>query len=155
MIRSLPLRAFSIVAVLATALLAPSCGGTTPTVRLGARPKNASAGVAVSFPPPPAKIEVIPLRRRDDCLWRDGYWEQRSGAWVWVKGAWLEESQDCSYAPPVTRFESTPAGKTLVYRKGEWFRRDDSKTACDVPAPCTTSLEEAASEDAPSGSDSP
>ena len=58
------------VLVMLTAWAVSGCGGTTPSVRTGPRPKTAPAGVAVGFPPPPKKLEVIPIRRRDDCLWR-------------------------------------------------------------------------------------
>ncbi len=126
----------AVVVVLAFGGPIAGCASTTPTVKTTPQPPSV-AGVPVPFPPPPARVEVIPLRQRDSCKWRDGYWEFRAGEWQWSKGVWLNPAADgCAYAAPATRFESTPAGTALVYRASAWFDVETG-ASCVTPAECT------------------
>lgn len=130
------------VAALALVVVLGGCSSTTPTVPTGPRPDGDEKAVSVPFPPPPARVEVIPLRRRDTCLWLDGSWDYRGGAWVWLKGAWLEGDSPCFYVPPHTRFESTPAGTALVYSRGQWYEKTALNAICQPPPVCADTSEE-------------
>lgn len=109
---------------------------------LGPHPSDAEGHVRVAYPPPPARIEVIPLRRRDACLWLDGYWDARGNEWQWVKGTWVQAAPRCYYARPSTRFESTPAGTALVYQPGAWYLKKGNDQRCEPPPLCGSTSED-------------
>lgn len=128
--------ALSCAALLSGILLA--CGGTTPTVKTRVRSAPEARPLRVPHPPPPAKIEVIPIRRNKECRYLDGYWDYRDDAWHWIKGAWVRPPDDCLYSPPRTRFEQSRAGTVLLYRPGEWYHLGQ-EGMCDDAVPCEAS----------------
>ena len=99
-----------------------SCGGGTPLVPSGPHPTNGPAPLIVREPPPPTKVEILPLRRNPDCYWRGGHWTPRAGGWKWVKGAWVRPPKGCTFAPAVTHFEALEGSTVLVHRAELWYR---------------------------------
>jgi hypothetical protein len=117
-------------------LCALACAGGTPLVKTGPHPASAPAPVVVRSPPPPTKVEVLPLRRNPECYWQGGHWAPRSGGWKWVKGAWVLPPAGCILAPAVTRFESLEGTTVLVHRAELWYRQDGT-LACAEPKDCS------------------
>jgi YXWGXW repeat-containing protein len=81
--------------------LALACGGPKLfTVPSGPQPAQATP-IKVDYPPPPAKIEEIPIARGSGgkCIWRDGYWDWTGGRWEWQDGHAVLPAQGCLYAP--------------------------------------------------------
>lgn len=98
-----------------------SCGSKNILLPTGPHiPQKESAPLRVKTPPPPARIEVVPLRRNSRCLYRDGHWSPRGSTWTWSKGEWVLPPEGCYYAPPQTRYEDVELGTTLVHREGTW-----------------------------------
>ncbi len=125
------------VALVAAGLLgAFACRGGTPLVPAGPHPEAGPPPLVVKSPPPPTKIETLPLRRNSDCFWRGGHWSPRSGGWKWVKGAWVIPPKGCTLAPAVTHFESLEGTTVLVHRAELWYRAPGTQT-CDEPKDCS------------------
>jgi hypothetical protein len=82
----------------------------------------------VPYPPPPARIELIPARPDDHALWTDGEWRYRGRRWRWVRGSWSD-------VPPGAKFahwaSTIRADGAFLYAPGQWF--DASGKA--MPAP--------------------
>ena len=95
----------------------------------------------VPYPPPPAQVEVIPLRRREECLWRDGYWGWKGAGWRWTDGAWVIPPEACSYARPETRWVKENSSAKLLYFAPEWLP-DEAETKCAEPRSCSSLLPE-------------
>jgi hypothetical protein len=103
------------------ALLALSCGSPSVLVPKGPHvPSEEAAPIRVKRPPPPAQIEVMPLRRNNECFYRDGSWSPKGRSWTWTKGDWVLVPDGCYYAPAQTRYEILEIGTTLVHRSGSW-----------------------------------
>lgn len=117
-----------------------ACGGGTPLVESGP-PGERDGGTRVHRMPPPAKVEVIPLRRSPTCEWLDGYWDYRGGDWRWVKGAWIEPPKDCHYSPPSTRFEQSSGGSVPIYRPGAFYP-DEPGGKCEAIERCAEQASE-------------
>jgi YXWGXW repeat-containing protein len=91
---------YLLVASAGVLLLAAACGGpwlvTVPT-----QPQPAEAvPIKVQYPPPPAKIEEIPIAGKSGgtCVWRDGYWDWTGGRWEWQEGRAVLPAKGCLYA---------------------------------------------------------
>src|SRR5450432_1675389 len=82
------------------AWLLAACGAAQlVTVPSGPQPAKAQP-VAVDYPPPPAKIEEIPLSRRSGnrCVWRDGFWDWTGRRWEWQGGRAVLSPAGCRFA---------------------------------------------------------
>jgi hypothetical protein len=101
----------------AIAFVLPACGSSVPVPKTG--PHTHEEPVIVPYPPPPARVEVIPSPPPNlkDPVWIDGEWQWRSRRWVWQPGRWELPSPDGYYAPPTT---VRLADGTLVYYAGDW-----------------------------------
>jgi hypothetical protein len=112
--------------LIATILLL-NCGGAVDLVPRGPRGRGGPPIAQVGTLPPPAKVEVVPLRRHPDCFWQDGFWEvgdpraQGSNAWSWKPGSWVRTPPGCRYAPPQTAVENTGNGTHLLYIPGAYY----------------------------------
>jgi hypothetical protein len=97
---------------------APGCSG--PPLPEPARGPHVGADpIAVPYPPPPARTDVIgpaPPEARDP-VWVDGQWIWRGRKWVWTAGQWWERPPDQVWAAPaVIRVQ----GGQLVWFEGRW-----------------------------------
>ena len=80
-------------------VLAACGGGRLAVVPSGPQPARALP-VSVDFPPPPAKIEEIPLSDRSGnrCAWRDGFWDWTGRRWEWQAGRAVLAPPGCRLA---------------------------------------------------------
>ena len=77
-----------------------ACGGAhLVTVPSGPQPLKAQP-VSVDYPPPPAKIEEIPLSHKSGnrCVWRDGFWDWTGRRWEWQAGRAVLSPHGCRFA---------------------------------------------------------
>ena len=86
--------------VVSSSLMLAACGGVhLVTVPSGPQPPKAQP-VSVDYPPPPAKIEEIPLspRSANKCVWRDGFWDWTGRRWEWQAGRAVLVPVGCRFA---------------------------------------------------------
>jgi hypothetical protein len=105
-------------AALAFAVLAlVACGSTVPVPKSG--PHVDEEPILVPYPPPPARVEVIPAPPANvkGAVWIDGEWLWKGSRWVWQGGQWQAPYPDGYYAPPATL---RLADGSLVYFAGAW-----------------------------------
>lgn len=78
-----------------------ACGGVPRlvTVPRGEQPAKAQPS-HVDYPPPPAKIEEVPLSPKSGnrCVWRDGYWDWTGRRWEWQAGRAVLPPPGCYFA---------------------------------------------------------
>lgn len=102
----------------AALLLLPACG-SIPLPRVGPVPVDAEAS-EVAYPPPPARVEVIPPRKKDGEVWVGGQWEWMSNSWKWLSGAWVSPPKGAYFTPwSVVR---KPDGR-LLFTAATWRAR--------------------------------
>lgn len=128
--------------LLGAGALSPGCGSSVALVP-ESPPESARVRkpTRVPYPPPPAEIEVLPLRRRDECLWRDGFWTWKGASFRWTNGAWVVPPEGCTYAKPEARWEKNGGVTRLVYYPPEW-QPEEPGTKCVEPRACTSLLPE-------------
>ena len=76
--------------------------------------------VVVPYPPPPARVEIVPPAPGEREVWVDGQWIWRGSHWVWQAGGWQVPPADSYYAPPVTLRQQDGS---LAYFEGGWRKR--------------------------------
>lgn len=89
-----------------------------------------SALVEVPYPPPPARVEIVPDPPADDAVWVDGEWVWQGGRWAWRAGRWVVVPPGVAFAPWTSVRSSNG---TLHVAEGTF--RDAKGTA--VPEPAT------------------
>jgi hypothetical protein len=91
--------------------------------------QTTGALVEVPFPPPPARVEVIPPRpAQPSVVWIDGEWTWQTRRWVWKQGRWVEPPSNARFAPWITVRDRLG---TLYFAEGVW--RD--RAGAEVPSP--------------------
>jgi hypothetical protein len=68
-------------------LLLAACGSSLPEPTPASHPRTAYE--LVQFPPPPARVELIPDRPRAGAVWIDGEWIWGGRRWGWQPGRWV------------------------------------------------------------------
>jgi hypothetical protein len=122
------------VVALVTAL-AGACTPAMPRPPYTAQPS--SALVEVTRPPPPARVEIIPARPREDAVWLDGEWIWRRSRWAWLSGRWVVPPAGAAFS--VWSFVRGVDGR-LWYAPGEW--RDTHQAVVDSPPALAMALVE-------------
>ncbi len=111
-----------------------ACGAHWVEAPPGARPPNDA--IVVPYPPPPAKVEELPLRPSASCVWADGYWEF-TDRWEWQDGEWVSPQPHCRLAPVELRRE---AG-LLLHSRPRWYPDNVAlvgpQSACSRPPACS------------------
>jgi len=103
-----------------------ACADRLPKPEIG--PHVGESPVLVPYPPPPARVEVVPARPSKKDVWIDGEWVWQGRRWVWQRGGWQVPPANTYYAPPV--LVRQPDGTLVIYQGG--FR---SKGQTTVKAP--------------------
>jgi hypothetical protein len=112
---------------LSVAAVALTCGGrTVPHPRFVQQPT--SALVEVPYPPPPARVELVPDRPYDDAVWVDGEWTWQGRRWAWRPGRWVVVPPGVFFSPWTT---VRAADGTLYIAEGAWRNAEGT----EVPAP--------------------
>lgn len=110
----------SSIAVVATALGALAIGcGATPLAVPPSGPHVDEEPIVVPYPPPPARVEIVPAPPKNvaEPVWIDGEWEWHARRWVWSAGRWEASRPGAYRAPPTTVALSDG---TLAYFPGTW-----------------------------------
>jgi hypothetical protein len=107
-----------LVCTAALALVLPACGSSVPVPKTG-RHHTSEEPVIVPYPPPPARVEVVPSPPPEmkSPVWTDGEWRWTGRRWVWQPGHWELPIANGYYAPPTT---VRLADGTLYYYPGDW-----------------------------------
>lgn len=106
-------------------LVLAACGSSLPTPVTGTHPPGCAAFVEVPYPPPPARVEMIPEKPREGAVWVDGEWAWRGKRWSWEKGGWAMPPEGF-YAPWVlVRREDG----SLYHVRGRWFDQEGKPLA--------------------------
>jgi hypothetical protein len=104
------------VAILALALVA--CGSNRLPVPPNG-PHVDETPTLVPYPPPPARVEIIPdpPKEMKNPVWIDGEWQWKGRRWVWQRGQWEMPLPGGYYAPSATVALSDG---TLAWFPGKW-----------------------------------
>jgi hypothetical protein len=133
-------------------LLMAACGSRLPAPPTGPHPSNSTTYIEVPFPPPPAQVEIIPLRPPDaGAVWVDGEWSWQGKRWVWLPGGWVVPPARGYFAPwLVYRLDN---GR-LLFAPGAWHASTGEKLPNPVVLEAARNglQEEGPSEAAPAGS---
>lgn len=96
-----------------------ACGGSRlVTVPSGPQPAKAQP-VIVDFPPPPAKIEEIPISHQaaNGCVWRDGFWDWTGRRWEWQAGRPVLPPPHCHFAEAKLEWSAD----SLSFYRPAWY----------------------------------
>lgn len=110
-------RVLALLALLAPLSLA-ACGYTLPTPPRGPHTADDPA-VLIPYPPPPARVEIIPLPPEglSGAVWLDGEWQWRGRRWVWLPGRWEVPFPGAYYALATAVRRATG---DLIWFAGAW-----------------------------------
>ncbi|HEY4106162.1 MAG TPA: hypothetical protein VGM44_19820 [Polyangiaceae bacterium] len=99
--------------------LLSACGAAQlVTAPRSAQPANAQA-IAVDYPPPPARIEEIPLAPHSGspCVWRDGFWDWTGRRWEWLDGRAVLVPKGCRLADSQLEWSA----QSLSFYRPAWY----------------------------------
>ena len=87
------------------------------------------------YPPPPARVELIPPIPTGAAVWIDGEWTWQGRRWAWKAGRWVEPPPNASFAPWTTVRDKMGS---LYFAEGKWRNAKGQ----DVPDPKPLALAE-------------
>jgi hypothetical protein len=92
-------------------------------------PQPADALEMVGYPPPPARVEFVPLRPAAGAVWIDGEWSWQGRRWAWRIGRWVDPPAGARFSPwTMVRGDDG----TTYYAPGVW--RDEHGAELAEPA---------------------
>jgi hypothetical protein len=100
-------------------LLLSACGAAhLVTAPRSAQPANAQP-TAVDYPPPPARIEEIPIAPHSGspCVWRDGFWDWTGRRWEWQEGRAVLVPPGCRFAESKLEWSA----QSLSFYRPAWY----------------------------------
>jgi hypothetical protein len=98
------------------------CGQGLPSPGLIAHRQSALR--VVPYPPPPARVELVPEQPQEGAVWVDGNWVWRGRRWVWRYGQWVEPLAGVRWAPNVT---ARNKAAVLYYAEGQWLTESQER----------------------------
>jgi hypothetical protein len=112
-------------AAVAAFVLVAACGMQLSTPPTGPHPAGTTHYVEVPYPPPPARVEIVPPKPPDaDAVWVDGEWAWQGKRWVWQPGGWVARPRAGYFAPwLVYRLDN---GR-LLFAPGAWHAASGEK----------------------------
>lgn len=119
-----------------------ACASSSRVIQPTSRSIPSKPGVIVPYPPPPARVEILPAAPSDpSCLWLDGQWQWSAEGWLWEPGAWVRLEAGCEWVPASMRWQPGwgQSSSTLLYWKGYFLRRtgqSNSPLECGPPPRC-------------------
>jgi len=99
--------------------LLSACSASLPKPPTGPVPPDAM--IEVPYPPPPARVEVIPPRKNGLDVWIDGQWEWDGTVWKWLDGAWTTPPANAYFTPWTAVRQSD--GR-LLFARAAWRAKD-------------------------------
>lgn len=105
------------VSLLSLTLLFAACAKSLPIPVLGTHPPDCAAFVSVPYPPPPARVEIIPDKPREGAVWVDGEWIWRGRRWDWEIGGWVMPPE--GYFAPWVLVRRDDG--SLYHARSRWF----------------------------------
>lgn len=82
--------------------------------------------VQVNDAPPPDKTEGAHAAAPGfGYIWVAGYWDYLDGNFIWREGRWVQGKPDYEYVR--ARYQFDPQGKTWVFYRPHWKRRDGAQ----------------------------
>ncbi len=84
----------------------------------------------IPYPPPPARVEVVPETTVTGAVWVDGEWGWTGKRWSWSRGYWSVPPAGAQFAPWLT---IRGIDGRLYMAKGVW-RSADGKSNLPTPA---------------------
>jgi len=101
--------------------------------------------IEVAYPPPPARVETIPLQKTAGQVWIDGQWEWDGKGWKWREGEWMTPPANAYFTPWMTKRRGDGQ---LLFARAEWRDKDGRPLnvgadgqICSAPAPSAPSAE--------------
>lgn len=52
----------------------------------------------MDYPPPPARVEMVPERPQSNAVWLNGEWAWSGRRWAWKEGGWVVVPEGARYA---------------------------------------------------------
>jgi hypothetical protein len=129
------------VAIASFSALALGCSPSLPHPTFA--PQAPSSLQPVDQAPPPARVELVPVRPSELAVWVDGEWIWRRGRWAWLTGRWVAPPTGAVFSPWV--FVRGADGR-LWAAPGVW--RDASGAPLELKPLAMTSVEAGAIVDA-------
>src|SRR5262245_9843737 len=111
-------RAVRLSAAMLAVVMLGACGSSLPTPKTGPHPAGTTSYVEVPFPPPAARVEVIPPKPQEGAVWLDGEWSWQGRRWVWESGGWILPPSGGYFAPWIT---NRLADGRLMFAPGAWY----------------------------------
>jgi hypothetical protein len=104
---------------------AAACAATVSVPRTGPHPAGTTQYIDVPYPPPPARVEVVPPKPPDPgAVWVDGEWGWQGKRWVWQPGGWVAPAPAAYFAPWIVyRLDN---GR-LLFAPGSWHAASGEK----------------------------
>jgi len=104
---------------------AAGCGARLSPAPTGPHPAGSTPYIEVPFPPPAARVEVVPPKPPDTgAVWVDGEWSWHGKRWVWQPGGWVAPPAGGYFAPwLVYRLDN---GR-LLFAPGAWHAASGEK----------------------------
>ncbi len=84
---------------------------------------------AVPYPPPPARVELVPDSPGPRAVWIDGEWLWNGRRWAWKEGSWVVPPPAYRFARWAVVFRSDG---TVLYAQGVW-RNPAGKFVDELP----------------------
>lgn len=127
-------------AALVVLLLEADCSSRPPPTAHCAEP------IVADYPPPPAQVEMVGVRRAAPCQWIDGSWEWIGRRWQWKPGAWVIPPADCVRAAPIMIWLPSQGRGALYYRPASFCPNEATQAkaparGCGSPKPCPFGLD--------------
>lgn len=88
------------------------------------------------YPPPPARVEVIPAAPKPEAVWIDGEWTWQGRRWAWKQGRWVAPPVNAQYSPWTSVRDVLG---TFYVAEGRW-KDDRGGDLPDPPALATARL---------------
>lgn len=86
--------------LLIASLLPLGCASRLPGPPTGPHPAGSTNYVDVPFPPPAARVEIVPPKPSEaGAVWVDGEWAWQGKRWVWLPGGWVAPPAGGYFAP--------------------------------------------------------
>src|SRR5262249_15342814 len=89
--------------------------------------QQTNAYTEVPYPPPPARVELVPERPENEgAVWIDGEWTWEGKHWAWKRGRWVVPPPGATFSPWTTTRDATGV---LYLAEGTWRDRDGGEIA--------------------------